>query len=68
MLFKCVLYYILTAINFIRLFIRAVFHRGLKRNESKRKNTRFILCVGGGRVKWEPFEERMEKNVRARNI
>lgn len=30
MLFKCVLYYILTAINFIRLFIRAVFHRGLK--------------------------------------
>lgn len=30
MLFKCVLYYILTAINFIRLFIRAVLHRGLK--------------------------------------
>lgn len=30
MLFKCVLYYILTAINFIRLFIRAVFHRGVE--------------------------------------
>lgn len=44
MLFKCVLYNILTVINFIRLFIRSVFHRGLKREWVKREYTYSFLC------------------------
>lgn len=56
MLFKCVLYYILTAINFIRLFIRAVFHRGLKR-EWVNENTRIRFGVRRRRIKWEPLKK-----------
>lgn len=56
MLFKCVLYYILTAINFIRLFIRAVFHRGLKR-EWVNENTRIRSAVCRRRIKWEPLKK-----------